>query len=142
MPPTPFINFAFLVGSFRSIICEIDSSGGKQVFFCCDTGEIGGYTRLVFVTLVDLVIRNCDRKNIKHVLKTTCKNVTFWSLLVRGGNLFSSRDHLFGDNFPGPSTIWRTGCFFEGLCHRLGDFGWPKGIPKSRLFGTKLSQSP
>ena len=64
MPPTPFINFAFLVGSFRSIICEIDSSGEKQVFFCCDTGEIGGYTKLVFVTMVDLVIRNCDRKTI------------------------------------------------------------------------------
>ena len=64
MPPTPFINFAFLVGSFRSIICEIDSSGENQHVFC-DTGEIGGYTRLVFVTLVDLVIRNCDRKTFE-----------------------------------------------------------------------------
>ena len=74
MPPTPFINFAFLVGSFRSIICEIDSSGEKQVFFCCDTGEIGGYTRLVFVTLVDLVIRNCDRKTFE-ICGKQCANM-------------------------------------------------------------------
>ena len=141
MPPTPFINFAFLVGSFVSIICEIDSSGEKQIFFCCDTGEIGGYTRLVFVTLVDLAIRICDRKTFEICGKQCANMLHFWAFWCAGGTFLVAGTAFSATTSQDPQQISGLDAFLKAFVTAWAILGGPRGSPNRAFWHQVVPKS-
>ena len=141
MPPTPFINFAFLVGSFRSIVCEIDSSGGKPRFLLL------GHWRNRWVYQVSL----CDtgwsghqklwQKNIRNLLKTTCKHVTFLSILVRGGTFLVAGTAFLATTSQDPQKVSALDAFLKPFVTAWAILGGPRGSPNRAFWHQVVPKS-